>query len=101
MTDRFARANLQVPANPDSCNYIVTVKVANGDYHELGATDPYHADTKLQEFARTNHLILTECAGFSKGVRAIRSDSGDFAGRAVSPIAATRFSIRTYRRAVA
>ncbi len=96
MTDRFAKANLRTISS-DAYDYIVTVKVANGDYHELGAIDPYHADTKLQEFARTNRLILTECAGFSKRSRAVTSDSGDFAGRVVSPIAATRFSAQSRR----
>jgi len=95
MTDRFARAHLQVPTNPDSCDYLVTIRVGNGDYHELGAMDPYHAETKLHEFARTNRLILTECAGFSNGGRAVRSDSGDMPVGQVSPIAAARSPARS------
>lgn len=101
MTERFARANLLVPSNPDSCNYIVTVKVVNGDYHELGALDPYHAETKLHEFARNNRLIITEHAGFSKGSRAVRSNLGDDTDLAVSSIAPSRFSSSIHRRAVA
>ena len=85
MTNRFARAHFQPHSDYAG---VVTVKVGNGDYFELTALDRYHAETKLHEFARANHLILIECSGFSKGSRTV-SDGGDNAGRTiVSPIAA-------------
>ena len=95
-TDRFARAHLDpVLSSPQSYDCVVTIKVANGDYYELRSIDRYHAEIKLHEFARHNRLILTECAGFSNGGRAVRSDSGSMPVGQVSPIAAARSPARS------
>jgi uncharacterized protein YqfB (UPF0267 family) len=60
MTERFARACLF----SEQDNYLVTIRVANGDYYELAAISKYHAEQKLHEFSSLNRLILTETAGF-------------------------------------
>ncbi len=73
--DRFAHAHLQAVPVGSSRNWIVTVRVANGDYYELTALDPWHAEQKLYDFARLNRLIL-QTAGFDVGRSLVRQGAG-------------------------